>query len=276
VSTQAYINELLETIESLSQYEDSDTTDLFIELEAAQSRFDLRTSIQNCTSCNLRKFCDSPTPFTGDTSEVIVAALGEFSGPNEFVKLSAQATNVKIDEYLGLCCCKPSKPRIPTQEEINACLCNLQSQIAILQPWIILTFGALPLENIATKKLKVTRDHGVLFSTIFPDSVGNPIWGYSFFNPGSMQHNLSARNGKDSKALAARNFCSEWEEDWHHVSQILAARKEFGAEVIYPEMIKARKEAPYVPGAPEITKSQRTTYLQRMEMNEKDNDEVPF
>jgi DNA polymerase len=55
--------------------------------------------------------------------------------------------------------CRPPKNRKPKQNEISTCSCFLQKQINIINPRIICTLGAVPLESLIGK-MKLSIVHG--------------------------------------------------------------------------------------------------------------------
>ncbi|MGI6168661.1 MAG: uracil-DNA glycosylase [Christensenellales bacterium] len=57
--------------------------------------------------------------------------------------------------------CRPPGNRAPTDEEAAACLPYLRSQVALIQPALIVCLGATAARHIIDPQLRITRDRGV-------------------------------------------------------------------------------------------------------------------
>jgi uracil-DNA glycosylase len=292
------LEDTLAEIEVLANYVDSEDESMkamLTEYESISERItesnDLREGIQNCTRCHLRKTCKKPVPIIGDSYTNTLVAVGEAPGATEDEEVqafvgasgellikSAAHVGVEISDYFNVVACRPPNNRTPDKHEIEACSANFRAQIEHLQPWMILSFGAVPLEALSdNNSLRVTRDHGNIFYTKFLNFKGRRILGYTFFHPSFILRQMQVRKD-NSVPMAAKNakiYCKKWEEDWYFLNLIIKAYEEFGAEPFMDAIDEIVKEAPYRPGAEELTRSNRETYLQRMDKAEKDID-IPF
>jgi len=59
--------------------------------------------------------------------------------------------------------CRPPENRLPLLQEVEACLPNLEAQIRIINPRIIVLLGALSSQTLVDPSIRVTRDRGKWF-----------------------------------------------------------------------------------------------------------------
>lgn len=282
---QDRLSDILQTIEAVTPELPSDheaLKTLWDEYTYTAQAIEVRESIHNCTTCHLQRLCKRPVPIIGESHRNILVALSEAPEEIELLKRSASRVGVAVDDFVNVVSCRPPHDRTPSKDEILACGENLAAQIELLDPWMILCFGSIAMESAAvTKGMKVTRDHGIVFTTKFVGKSGKLIWGYPFFHPAFVMRQMEVRKqSKESKEHKVQNssqsaivYCKQWEEDWWHLKAIQDAHNEIGGEALREEMVRCMSEAPYRPDQPLITESGRKTYLQRMDEAEKD---IPF
>jgi DNA polymerase len=133
----------------------------------------LNKKIEQCSACTLRANC-ARVVFGEGNPEAKIIFIGEAPGKKEdetgrpFVGssgkiLDTMLESIKInreDVYLtNICRCRPSENNDPEPEEIKACWPNLEKQIAIIDPKIIVTLGKYAL-NAFLPEAKISEVHG--------------------------------------------------------------------------------------------------------------------
>jgi len=134
-------------------------------------------SIMTCTSCDLHKTKTHYVPGEGSLNARVMF-IGEGPGREEdlqgrpFVgaagRLLSELLNKiglrREDVYIGnIVKCRPPNNRVPTPQEVEACLPYLFSTIAIIEPEIIVTLGNTPLNALISPNLKVSSVHGRVY-----------------------------------------------------------------------------------------------------------------
>jgi DNA polymerase len=133
--------------------------------------------ISECKLCELHKHRNKTVPGDGSYSSKIMF-IGEGPGEEEdiqgrpFVGRSGKLLT-KILESTGfdrgtvfitnIVKCRPPKNRDPEAVEIKACSVYLESQIAIINPKVIVTVGAVSTKAILGFKEGITKLRGELF-----------------------------------------------------------------------------------------------------------------
>ncbi len=136
----------------------------------------LKKEILNCTACDLYKTRNHAIWGEGNFNAEIMV-IGEAPGADEdrigrpFVGKSGQL----LDKIFSACGftreqhifisnivkCRPPSNRIPSEEEVKACLPFLLKQIELVDPKIIITLGATALKRLFDNPdLKITRLRG--------------------------------------------------------------------------------------------------------------------
>lgn len=137
------------------------------------SRLKVRAQVLECTSCGLNARCTAPVPYTGDSSTsiaVILEAPGvdeDESGVAGDKVLARELAEVGITDvwWIYAVACLPlheGRPRIPTSQELNACLPNLRAQLKESRAEFVLLAGSVPLRLVRTDRC-VALDHGEPF-----------------------------------------------------------------------------------------------------------------
>ena len=149
--------------------------DSYIDFSGINTLTDLREAVKECQRCNLRKGCRGVVFGEGNPGAKIVFC-GEGPGADEdrlgrpFVGRAGQL----LDKMLAACGfsrfehvyilntvkCRPPGNRTPSPEERAACRPNLDAQLALIRPKIMVLLGACALQEFAGQQARITRDRG--------------------------------------------------------------------------------------------------------------------
>lgn len=136
----------------------------------------LKNRILNCTACELHKTRNHAVWGEGNTNAEIML-IGEAPGYDEdrtgrpFVGKSGQlldkilaASGFTRSEHVfmsNVIRCRPPGNRIPTEDEVNACINYLFEQIELVNPRIIIPLGSTALKRLfKDNSLKITQLRG--------------------------------------------------------------------------------------------------------------------
>lgn len=136
---------------------------------------ELERLVKGCRRCGLRDGCSGVVFGDGSVGAKLVVC-GEGPGVDEdrlgrpFVGRAGQLLDQILaaggfdrtgNAYiLNVVKCRPPGNRIPADEERQACLPNLQAQLRLLQPSIVLLLGATALQTLIDPNGRITRDRG--------------------------------------------------------------------------------------------------------------------
>lgn len=138
---------------------------------------EIEKDIMNCTKCMLHKSKTHYVPGVGPANAKVMF-VGEGPGKDEDIQglpfvgaagklLTQLLSSIGIDRsevFIGnIVKCRPPNNRVPTPEEVQACIPYLYAQISIIEPEIIVTLGNTPLNALVSPTLKVSAVHGRLF-----------------------------------------------------------------------------------------------------------------
>lgn len=138
---------------------------------------DIENDIRHCTKCDLHKTKTHYVPGVGP-ADARIMFVGEGPGRDEDIQglpfvgaagklLTQLLLSIGIDRsevFIGnIVKCRPPNNRVPTPEEVEACLPYLYAQISVIEPEIIVTLGNTPLNALVSPTLKVSSAHGRLF-----------------------------------------------------------------------------------------------------------------
>lgn len=156
--------------------------------------------IQECRSCGLCHTRRNVVPGFWQGGEARVIFIGEAPGADEdasgipFVGRAGQLLDVILEKYrternnaeiaiLNICKCRPPENRKPTPGEMSTCGKFLETQLALLQPKVIVTLGDTPMRHLADISQKdtitYTRGRWVSMRHGFPWPL-MPTWHPSF------------------------------------------------------------------------------------------------
>lgn len=293
-----YQSEIDSILESLSEVDDEEIQSTLLE---QIEDLEVKKSIVSCSSCSLRNAggCTLPVPFSGSRLEAgrgfSVIGLGEAPGAEEdaqgepFVGASGKllrktlnAVGLQLDGLVNTVSCRPPSNRTPNVQEIRACKSNLKNQISRFSPWLTICFGAVSLQSVAPE-LRITRDHGVFFTSKFLklcSSCKNPgncffegveehcgcrqSLGIGIYHPSYVLRH-SRINSPESKKIR-----EDFVYDLKHAAMAVQCRELLGANVVAGIIEEAMDAAPYIPGNPAKTEEKKKLYLQRLEEMERD------
>lgn len=310
--TQQLINDELEVLDLLveSGADDQSIEEQSERISYLQMALNIRSSVLSCKSCALRRMCKGPVPLQGSTVNPSIIALGEAPGESEdrqgigfcgvsgiLLRTSAAKVGVEIEDYVNTVACRPPANRTPSTLEVKSCSQNLRDQVELMNPFLILCFGATALSAATgNSNLKITKDHGVLFRTVWNDPSGQPIWGYGMLHPSYILRAISFLKSPESMDPEKRNEVErsrlsiiKWGENWEFIGKVMQLKNLFNAKMIFSfgedlrtknesaarEMVKAqmdessRGENTYKPG--------RGVYLDKLDKGILDEiEEIPF
>ncbi len=82
--------------------------------------------------------------------------------------------------------CRPPENRDPEEAEISACIRNLESQIKLVQPKIIVCLGRIAARNIIYPDYRITKEHGSWVER-------KGVWMTAFYHPSALLRDPSKR-----------------------------------------------------------------------------------
>lgn len=127
-----------------------------------------------CQRCGLHRNANRVV-FGEGNSNAKIMLVGEAPGAEEdrlgrpFVGKAGQLLNkilaaydlTRKDVYItNVVKCRPPKNRIPTKQEIKACLPFLEKQIEIINPFIIVCLGSTAARTLIRSDFSITRERG--------------------------------------------------------------------------------------------------------------------
>ena len=165
---------------------------------------EIAEKIKNCHKCRLSETRTNAVPGAG-TFDTSVMFIGEAPGRDEdleglpFVGRAGQLLDkilnaVEIDRkdifITNMVKCRPPGNRNPNADEIDVCLPYLESQIALINPKIIVTLGSVPTKFLLNKNEPISQLRGKWFSwtggiKIFPMFHPSYLLRYAQTTPGS-------------------------------------------------------------------------------------------
>jgi len=145
------------------------------DLAVIQDWGELERTVRQCRRCGLRDGCSGVVFGDGqETARLVVC--GEGPGADEdrlgrpFVGRAGQLLDKILEAggfdrnrnayILNVVKCRPPGNRIPTEEEREACGPNLEAQMRLIRPAIVLLLGATALQAVVDPAGRITRDRG--------------------------------------------------------------------------------------------------------------------
>lgn len=148
-----------------------------IEVVRLENEISLRDDVLSCTSCLLAESCTNKVPGIGPAPANIMF-VGEGPGEQEdihgepFVGRGGQLLNKAIeavgwsrdDIYItNVVKCRTPNNRQPVATEIAACYQHLKKEIEVVQPKVIVCWGAVAANTLIHPNFKITQEHGEWF-----------------------------------------------------------------------------------------------------------------
>ncbi len=137
----------------------------------------LRQAVLRCEQCTLRQGAKGVV-FGDGNPKARIMFVGEGPGKTEddtgkpFVGRAGRLLDFMLNShgfsraevFIGnIVKCRPPGNRLPSNEEVQACLPNLKAQIKIIRPQIIVLLGALSSQTLIDPGIRVTKDRGRWF-----------------------------------------------------------------------------------------------------------------
>ena len=178
---------------------------------------ELKTACANCTRCGLCETRHNVVFGIGNENADILF-IGEGPGEQEdlqgipFVgpagKLLDDMLSI-IDLYRQENCyianivkCRPPRNRDPHETEQDACIDYLRSQVALVQPKIIVCLGRIAAKRIIDPDYRITRQHGTWVQK-------NGIWMTAIYHPSALLRDVSKRPETFDDLLSIREKIKE-------------------------------------------------------------------
>lgn len=136
---------------------------------------ELKQVVAECRRCGLRSGCRGVVFGEGHSAARLVLC-GEGPGAEEdrLLRPFVGAAGQLLDKILEACGfgrfehvytlnvvkCRPPGNRVPTDEERKACLPNLEAQLRILKPEIIVLMGATAVQTLIDPQARITKLRG--------------------------------------------------------------------------------------------------------------------
>lgn len=135
----------------------------------------VREMVKGCQRCHLHTTCTSPVPLSGPTPCNLLV-VGEAPGATEdkegapFVGSAGgmlrgllKITGFNVEKEIAWCnvvSCRPPGNRNPKPDEIASCRINLEAQIMLANPRVILLAGGVALSALRPDMDKITQYRG--------------------------------------------------------------------------------------------------------------------
>ncbi len=168
---------------------------------------------QNCTRCELCRTRHNVVFGVGPRNADILF-VGEGPGQQEdlqgepFVGPAGQLlddmlciidlnrTNCYITNIVK---CRPPKNRDPLQEEQDACIDYLRSQVSLIRPKLIVCLGRIAAMRLIRPDFRITREHGQWVCR-------NGIWMTALYHPSALLRDVTKRPDtfRDLKSIQAK------------------------------------------------------------------------
>ena len=162
---------------------------------------ELQTECMNCTRCGL---CQTRhhVVFGVGNPDADVMFIGEGPGEQEDLRgepfvgpagmllddmLSIIDLDRKTNCYIAnIVKCRPPHNRDPEEAEQEACIGYLRSQIALVNPKIIICLGRIAAKQLIDRDFRITRQHGQWIQK-------DGIWMMAIYHPSALLRDVSKR-----------------------------------------------------------------------------------
>lgn len=171
------------------------------------------TQCQKCSLCNGRKH----VVFGVGNANADIMLIGEGPGEQEDLQgvpfvgpagklLDDMLSIIDLDRtkvYIAnIVKCRPPQNRDPQEDEQEACIPYLRSQVALVQPKIIICLGRIAARKIIDPQYRITREHGTWVCR-------NGVWMTALYHPSALLRDLSKRPDTFADLLSIRTKMQE-------------------------------------------------------------------
>lgn len=162
---------------------------------------ELQTECMNCTRCGLCQTRHHVVFGVGNPGSDVML-IGEGPGEQEDLRgepfvgpagmllddmLSIIDLDRKTNCYIAnIVKCRPPHNRDPLEEEQEACIGYLRSQIALVNPKIIVCLGRIAAQQLIARDFRITRQHGQWIQK-------DGIWMMAIYHPSALLRDVSKR-----------------------------------------------------------------------------------
>ena len=162
---------------------------------------ELQTECMNCTRCGLCQTRNHVVFGVGNPNADVMF-IGEGPGEQEDLRgepfvgpagllledmLSIIDLDRKTNCYIAnIVKCRPPHNRDPLEEEQEACIGYLRSQIALVNPKIIVCLGRIAAQQLISRDFRITRQHGQWIQK-------DGIWMMAIYHPSALLRDVSKR-----------------------------------------------------------------------------------
>ncbi len=98
--------------------------------------------------------------------------------------------------------CRPPRNRDPLETEQEACIPSLRSQVALIQPKIIVCLGRIAAKRLIDPEYRITREHGTWVQK-------NGVWMTAIYHPSALLRDVSKRPETFGDLLSVREKIRE-------------------------------------------------------------------
>lgn len=174
---------------------------------------------QQCEKCTRCRLCNTRNNvvFGVGNREADVMFVGE--GPGEQEDLKGEpfvgAAGKLLDDMLSIIdldrtnCyianivkCRPPGNRDPEEDEQDACIDYLRTQVSLIKPKIIVCLGRVAAKRLIYPDFRITREHGTWINR-------NGIWMTAIYHPSALLRDLSKRPDTFEDLLELRSRLKE-------------------------------------------------------------------
>lgn len=180
----------------------------------------LQAQCQRCTLCGL---CQGRTNvvFGIGNRNADIMFIGEGPGEQEDLKgepfvgpagrlLDDMMAIINLDRknsYIAnIVKCRPPGNRDPQEEEQDACINYLRSQVSLIKPKIIVCLGRIAAKRIISPDFRITRQHGTWIKK-------GDIWMTALYHPSALLRDVSKRPETFDDLLSIRKKIHEINDD---------------------------------------------------------------
>ena len=157
----------------------------------------LRSAVVQCRSCALRTGCSGVVFGEGaPTARLVFCGEGPGAEEDRLGRPFVGAAGQLLDKMLAACGwdrfqhayilnvvkCRPPGNRTPTPEEREACRPNLDAQLRLLQPRIVVLLGATALQTLIDPGARITRMRGAWIQK-------DGVWYMPTYHPAALLRN---------------------------------------------------------------------------------------